>query len=66
MKHVHVIPAPGLTILDPENYRTLPPEGARVPLTAYWRIAIRDKDVSIAPTPAKSTPSVAPAPAKAD
>lgn len=48
-----VIPAEGLLVPHPEaprgGPRHLPPEGAEVPDTAYWRRRLGDGDVRLAP-----------------
>lgn len=51
-----LIPKSGLRCRDPKTLQLLPPEGALVPLTAYWQRRINDGDVSIGtpPAPAKS------------
>ncbi|MCO6414814.1 DUF2635 domain-containing protein [Siccirubricoccus sp. KC 17139] len=48
---MHVIPAPGLVVLDPDTFETLPPEGRVVPPSEYWLRRLRDADVALAPTP---------------
>lgn len=40
-----VKPAPGLLVPDPERGGDLPPEGATVPDSVYWRRRIADGDV---------------------
>lgn len=43
---MHVKPAPGLLIRNPQrDFAPLPPEGAHVPLDGYWLKLKRDGDV---------------------
>lgn len=37
MKKLHIRPAKGFVVRDPETKEELPAEGARVPDTAHWR-----------------------------
>ena len=43
-----VIPAPGLSIRDPDLLDLLPDTGRNVPETPYWMCRLRDKDVILA------------------
>jgi hypothetical protein len=56
-----VIPAPGLTVRNPETKLLLPPEGIDVPDDSYlWNRILNDGDVQIAkdnePPPEAETP----------
>ncbi|MCW5666479.1 MAG: DUF2635 domain-containing protein [Piscinibacter sp.] len=46
---MHVKPADGLTVLDPETRQPLPAEGATVANTTYWARRLRDQDVVLLP-----------------
>ncbi|MCB2190349.1 MAG: DUF2635 domain-containing protein [Deltaproteobacteria bacterium] len=59
-QQVYLVPAPGLTVLDPATYKPLPAEGAAKPLNNYWRRRIKDRDVT------QGRPPVAVAPAQED
>jgi hypothetical protein len=53
---VYVKPAhPSLVIRDPHTLRILPPEGAAVTDTTYWRRRLADGDVVLA-SEAESSP----------
>lgn len=56
MNRIHVKPAPGLVVRDPDrDYEPLPSEGKAVPRTAYWlrRISCGDCVEVTAPRPAR-------------
>lgn len=48
---MHIKPAPGLTIRDPDLRDHLPPEGRDVPESDYWHRRLRDGDVLRADPP---------------
>lgn len=48
---MYVIPAPGLSIRDPDLKDLLPESGRTVPDTDYWLRRVRDKDVFEAEPP---------------
>lgn len=54
---VHVKPAPGLVVRDPDSKTALPPEGREVELSAYWTRRLRAGDVVEVAPPA---PELAP------
>lgn len=45
MSTLHVKPAPGLTIRDPDLHDFLPDEGRIVPATSYWQRRLEHGDV---------------------
>lgn len=52
---LYVIPAPGLTVVDPaasEAERFLPAAGRQVDATEYWHRRLRDGDVTLGIPPA--------------
>lgn len=62
---MHIKPMPGLTIPMPEAHgRPLPPEGAVVTNTEYWRRRLADGDVVPVPPAPVLTASVTPDTAK--
>ena len=45
---MHVVPAPGRAVRDPNNFQLLPPEGREVPDNdPFWVRRVRDKDVIV-------------------
>ena len=60
---MYVIPAQGLTIVDPDLKDRLPAEGREVPESGYWRRRIAEGSVidGQPPKPASVSASVAPA-----
>lgn len=61
MSQIFIKPREGLLVPDPGNgFRPLPPEGAQVEESRYWKRRLADGDV--APARATATPK---APAKA-
>jgi len=53
------IPAPGMSVPDPERGGLVPPQGREVdPNVQYWAHRIRDRDLILPPEPA---PAIAPA-----
>ncbi len=64
---MHIKPAPGLRVRDPDLRDFLPDEGRVVPDTAYWRRRLRDGDVvhvAKRVSPAPRAPEVRPAEAR--
>lgn len=60
---IFVVPKEGLIIRNPDgNYMPLPPEGASVPDSPYWRGQARDGSVTIKTDPAEPTAPAAPRP----
>lgn len=51
-KTVHVTPAPGRVVPDPEYGDNLPPEGRTVVRSPYWVRRIKDQDVTEDAAPA--------------
>lgn len=45
---------PGAIVRDPDSKRPLPPEGARVSDTTYWRRRLRAGDVVLVTEPAEA------------
>jgi hypothetical protein len=60
MERVWVRPKEGLRVIDPENRRPIPAEGADVPRNTYWTRRLRDGDVT-----ESAPPRVVAAPSKA-
>lgn len=54
---LHVKPAEGLTVLDPETRQPLPAEGATVANNTYWARRLRDRDVVLLPPVLKAVAS---------
>lgn len=54
MEKIYVVPATGLTVINPANGQPLPPEGAEVVRDTYWIRRIDDGDVSVGAAPKKS------------
>lgn len=54
MKTLHLKPAAGLIVRDPETGKPLSPDGETKPDTTYWRRRLRDGDV--APAAAEKRP----------
>jgi len=42
---IYVVPAKGLTVINPANNQALPTEGAEVEMTPYWQRRINEGDV---------------------
>lgn len=58
MTELHLKPAPGLTVRDPETLQPLAEKGERKPRTAYWLRRLRDGDVTeVQAAQRKGTPS---------
>lgn len=55
---LHVKPADGLLVLDPETREPLPAEGATVHNTTYWARRLRDHDVVLLPAAAPALKAV--------
>lgn len=56
---LYVIPADGLTVVDPaasEAERFLPAEGREVEATDYWHRRLRDGDVHLGTAPSAAQP----------
>lgn len=51
---MYVIPAPGLTIIDPDRKDLIPPEGREVPDQPYWYRRVADRDVSLGEPPVEA------------
>lgn len=47
---MHIKPAAGLLVRDPDLHDYLPPEGRLVPATGYWVRRLRDGDVLLVET----------------
>lgn len=45
-ERIHVVPAEGMTVLDPETMRPLPPEGLAVSNSVYWQRRLGDADIT--------------------
>ncbi|MFZ5538133.1 MAG: DUF2635 domain-containing protein [Pseudomonadota bacterium] len=60
---VHLLPRPGLTVLMPDTFIPLPPEGRTVRLDSYWRRRLRDGDVTVRQTPPAPAPAARAKPA---
>ncbi|MBN8486373.1 MAG: DUF2635 domain-containing protein [Burkholderiales bacterium] len=45
---VWVVPAEGLTVLNPLDMSVVPPEGAEVSNSVYWRRRLADGDIASA------------------
>lgn len=58
-EQIRVVPRPGLIVRSPEHdLRPLPPEGAQVTASLYWRERARDGDVTIEPLDAGEAPDL--------
>lgn len=57
MDLIHIRPAKGLRVLDPETRQPLPEEGAEVPLSTFWRRRLRAGDVERVKTEAAKPPA---------
>lgn len=55
---MYVLPAPGLTIRDPDLRDFLPAVGREVPDTDYWHRRVSDGDVVAAEAPAPTDEGV--------
>lgn len=53
MSKIFLKPAPGLAVINPQTDKPLPPEGAAVELTTYWRRRLNDGDVVRSAAPVK-------------
>lgn len=51
-KIVHVTPAPGLIVRDPNTMLPLPPEGAQVEKSSHWIRRQKEGDVTMIDIPA--------------
>lgn len=49
-----VKPAAGLTVRDPVSRKALPPDGAEVPNSTYWRRRLAAGDVILVDKPASN------------
>jgi hypothetical protein len=58
---IYVIPAKGLTVIDPANGRALPPDGKAVDAGVYWIRRLNEGDVTEGKAPAASAASAKPA-----
>lgn len=47
MNTAFLIPKPGLRMRDPDTLQVLPPEGAEVEFTSYWRRRVREGDAEV-------------------
>jgi len=56
VKTIHVIPAPGLKVRDPEQGDHLPADGRTVPDNSYWRRRLNDGDVTTQAAKATAKP----------
>lgn len=58
MTELHLKPATGLTVRDPETLQPLAEKGERKPRTIYWLRRLKDGDVTeVQAAPKKGTPS---------
>jgi hypothetical protein len=57
MGTLYVIPAPGLNVRDIERDGYLPPEGANVTDSPYWRRLLKYKNVTVGRPPSESGPA---------
>lgn len=58
---MHVIPAPGVQVPDPDRGAILAPHGREVEPSQYWQRRLLDGDVVLAPMPATApVPPAAP------
>lgn len=58
MTELHLKPAPGVTVRDPETLQPLAEKGERKPRTTYWLRRLKDGDVTeIQSGPRKGTSS---------
>lgn len=63
---MHVKPAPGMTIINPERgYRPLFEAGEMVPRNGYWINRLEEGGVVLAPEPAEPAPAAPPTAKKA-
>lgn len=59
MTRIHVKPAEGRAVPDPDNgYQLLPENGGPVPDNAYWQRRLKDKDVIKSEAPDEPAPVV--------
>jgi len=61
MRTMYVKPAPGRRVVDPTTTKPLGDVPLLVERTGFWLRRLKDGDVVECPTPATSTPAVAPA-----
>lgn len=54
MSRMHVKPAPGRVVPDPERRDELPEDGREVPRNAYWVRRLKDGDVTETKSPKKA------------
>lgn len=47
MNELHIKPAVGLVVRDPETNEPLDPKGEHKPNTSYWQRRLRDRDVEL-------------------
>jgi Protein of unknown function (DUF2635) len=67
MALIHVRPArAGLLVRDPVTRLLLPPEGAAVADSSYWRRRVRDGDVELTAPPAVPTSTTRRRPSRRD
>ncbi|OWF79062.1 DUF2635 domain-containing protein [Yersinia alsatica] len=45
MTELHIKPAPGLTVRDPDSYEPLAAKGEKKPRTGFWLRRLKDGDV---------------------
>lgn len=45
MTELHIKPAPGLTVRDPDSYEPLAEKGEKKPRTGFWLRRLKDGDV---------------------
>lgn len=45
MTDLHIKPAPGLTVRDPDSYEPLAAKGEKKPRTGFWLRRLKDGDV---------------------
>ncbi|WP_145598797.1 DUF2635 domain-containing protein [Yersinia alsatica] len=45
MTELHIKPAPGLTVRDPDSYEPLVEKGEKKPRTGFWLRRLKDGDV---------------------
>ncbi|WP_314188555.1 DUF2635 domain-containing protein [Yersinia massiliensis] len=62
MTELHLKPAPGLTVRDPDSYEPLATKGEKKPRTGFWLRRLKDGDVvmvtDVADTVAVAAPIV--------
>ena len=60
MTELHIKPAPGLTVRDPDSYAPLAVEGEKKPRTGFWLRRLKDGDVVVVTGVADTVAVVAP------